>query len=297
MIAPHGPGSPFQLLFDDESSMPHSLPDAFRAVYPADWRIHLPKGRTYIYTNFGMSRDGKISYNEPGQEEAYYVTKADPHDRWIMALLRMRADTFMIGDTTLKLEKEHFETSGSVCPWTAEFIAPHDAEALAAQRAAEGLKPLPLLVVLSIDGNVDLNTSCFSSEDRQIVFATTAQGAQKVQEIGVPPNVDIHALGEQSADLNRLTQMLYSDYGSRQLLCEGGATLFANLLDQALVDEEFVTWCPTFVGRSRDRHRPSYTEGVAWMPDRAPYSKPISLQRGGDCIFLRTRCDYGNLSQ
>jgi hypothetical protein len=66
------------------------------------------------------------------------------------------------------------------------------------------------------------------------------------------------------------------------------------LLNLGLVDEEFVTWCPAFVGRSPERQRPSYTEGVAWLPDNAPYSKPLSLHRGGDCLFLRTRCHYGS---
>jgi riboflavin biosynthesis pyrimidine reductase len=86
--------------------------------------------------------------------------------------------------------------------------------------------------------------------------------------------------------------MLHSDYGIRNLLCEGGARVFANMLDAGLIDEEFVTFCPTFVGRSPDRFRPSYCEGVAWLPETAPYSKPISLHRAGDLLFMRTRCHY-----
>ena len=68
--------------------------------------------------------------------------------------------------------------------------------------------------------------------------------------------------------------MLHDDYGVRHLLCEGGARVFANMLDAHLVDEEFVTLCPTFVGRSPDLFRPSYTEGVAWLPPTAPRSNP-----------------------
>ena len=292
MTQPQGPGVPFQLLFTEESAPSPSLSDDFLAVYPGDWHLPDVDGRPYIYTNFGMSRDGRISYNEPGREDAVHVTKADPHDRWLMGLLRMRADAFMVGDTTMALEKYHFETAGDVCPWTSEFICPSDAAAFAAQRRAEGYRPHPLFVLLSLDGNVDLNLSCFAQPDRPIVLATTTRGAESAKQRGVPANVDIHALGEHAADLSRLAQLLYSDYGIRHLLCEGGATVFANLLDAGLVDEEFVTWCPTFVGRSRERHRPSYTEGVAWLPGSAPYSKPLSLHRGGDCLFLRTRCKY-----
>ncbi len=293
MTQPQGPGVPFDLLFSDEESQAPALPDDFLAVYPGDWHMPDVEGRPYIYTNFGMSRDGRISYNEPGQEEAVHVTLANPHDRWIMGLLRMRADGFMVGDTTLNLEKYHFATAGDVCPWTAEFIYPSDAEAFAAYRQSVGLPKQPLLIVLSLDGKVDLDESCFCHEDRPIVLATTTRGAETARNRGVPDNVDIHALGEEAADLSRLTKLLHRDYGICHLLCEGGANVFANLLDAGLVDEEFVTWCPTFVGRSRERHRPSYTEGVAWMPGSAPYSKPLSLHRGGDCLFLRTRCEYG----
>ncbi len=293
MTQPQGPSVPYQLLFADDADAPPSLPEAFRAIYPGDWCIPTVKGRPYIYSNFAMSRDGRISYNERDREEAYYITKANPHDRWLMALLRMRADALLVGDTTLKLEKYHFETSGEVCPWTAEFISRQDATAFTAQRKAEGYKPIPLLVVLSLDGNVDFNAFCFTQPDRHILFATTTRGVEKVRQIGVPSTVDVHELGAESVDLRQLVQLLHRDYAIRHLLCEGGARVFANFLNAGLIDEEFVTWCPTFVGRSHEHQRPSYTEGVAWMPEAAPYSKPISLHRGGDYIFMRTRCQYG----
>ena len=292
MTKPTGPSAPFELLFTNDADMPPSLPEPFRDIYPGDWHIPQVKGRPYTYTNFGMSRDGRISYNEPGMEEAVQVTLADPHDRWLMGVLRMRAEGFMIGDTTLKLEKYHFDTTSGVCPWTAQFISPDNTDAFTAYRQAHGLQPNPLLIVLSLDGDVDLSHDCFQGADRPIVVATTTKGAARVRELGCSTNVDVHSLGEEVADLKRLSQLLYTDYGISVLLCEGGATVFANMLDNGLVDEEFVTWCPTFVGRSRDHHRPSYTEGVAWMPGDSPYSKPWTLHRGGDCIFLRTRCQY-----
>lgn len=234
------PDTPFELLFTNEHEQEPALPKPFRDVYPGDW--HIPSGqnraqdRPYIYTNFGMSRDGRISYNEPGMEEAVQVTLGDPHDRWLMAVLRMRAEAFMIGDTTLKLERYHFETSGNTCPWTAEFIFPDNAAAFAEYRAENRLQPNPLFIVLSLDGDVDFNHACFQGDDRPIILATTSRGAAKVEELGYPPNVVVHNLGEEVADLKRLTQLLYTDYGISVLLCEGGANVFANLLDNGLVD-------------------------------------------------------------
>ena len=284
MSHPIGPGSPFQLLFDDEESLPASLPHEFREIYPGDWRIPAVAGRPYTYSNFGMSRDGRISFNEPGKEAAYHVTKGDPHDRWLMGLLRARADAIMCGDTTVRLETDHF--------WTAEFIFPPEAEAFADLRRSEGHRPIPQLVILSQDGNVDFAAPAFAHPDLHVILATTTRGAAVAAEIKIAAQLDIHALGEQVADLTRLCALLLADYGIKNLLCEGGSRVFANMLDQGLIDEEFVTWCPTLVGRGEGQARPSYTEGVGWMPDTAPYSKPLSLHRGGDCIFMRTRCQY-----
>jgi 5-amino-6-(5-phosphoribosylamino)uracil reductase len=242
------------------------------------------KGRPYIYSNFAISRDARISFNEPGQEAAVHVTKANPHDRWLMGLLRMRADAVIVGDTTVNKETGHV--------WTAEFIYPPDAVAFSAQRCAEGRRPFPLLVILTLDGRLNFDATCFGSANQQIVIATTSHGVAKVRDVTCAASLDVYGLGEDAADLRRLVQILQHDYYVNSLLCEGGARVFAAMLDAHLVDEEFVTLCPTFVGSRSSHLRPSYTEGIAWMPDSAPYSRPVSLHRAGDYLFLRTRCAY-----
>lgn len=284
MIQPVGLDTPFQLLFADQMGDMPSLPTAFRHLYPGDWQIEPPADRPYIYTNFAQSRDGRISFNEPQMVDASHVTKAFAHDRWLMGLLRVRAHAILVGDNTVRLEQGHI--------WTPEYIYPPEADAFNALRAAEGYAPIPMLVILSYTGQVDLSEARFQNPDLHVVVATTQTGAANVVTDLCTARVDVQVLGEESADLNRLAQILFSDYGVHHLLCEGGARVFANLLDAGLVDEEFVTLCPTFVGRNPEHFRPSYTEGVAWMPETAPYSQPISLQRAGDYLFMRTRCRY-----
>ncbi len=281
MLAPNGPGSPFQLLFADDAHEAPSLPAAYRHFYPGDWRMVEFPDRPYTFTNFGQSRDGRISYNEPTMRDASFVTKGDPHDRWLMGLLRTRCHAVLVGETTVNSESGHF--------WTPDFIYPDDGDALNDLRRSEGYAPIPLLVILSYAGKVNLAAYCFGRADQHIVLATTSAGAKAVEGVEVAAKLDVLDLGEVSADLHRLMAVLRCDYGVRHLLCEGGARVFANLLDAGLVDEEFVTWCPTFVGRDADHIRPSYTEGVAWMPDNAPYSKPVSLHRAGDYLFMRTQ--------
>lgn len=289
----NGLDAPFGLLFGpDEAALP-SLPEPFRAVYPGDWHTRQPGQRPYIYSNFAQSRDGRISFNEPGMQDASHVTKAFPHDRWLMGLLRCRADAILVGDRTVQLETGHV--------WTAEFIYPPAAPAFAALRRAEGYGPVPKLVILSFSGDLDFAEERFQNPALHILLATTTAGVARAQASGLAQQcaaqVDMLGLGEDAVDLTALARLLRAEYSIRHLLCEGGANVFANLLDAGLIDEEFVTLCPTFVGRSPGQFRPSYTEGVAWLPETAPYSQPLALHRAGDYLFLRTRCRYPNRSQ
>jgi len=287
MTSPTGLNAPFDLLYTEPVATP-SLPAAYRALYPGDWPMQSHTDRPYIFTNFAPSRDGRISFNEPDATDASFVTKADPHDRWLMGLLRCRCHAIMVGDNTVRLEPGHV--------WTPEFIYPPEAEAFNHLRRAEGYDPVPKLVILSLDGNLDFSEERFQNPDLHIILATTERGAAHAAGVNLAgqcsARVDILTLGADSVDLHRMARLLYSDFGIRHLLCEGGARVFANLLDAGLVDEEFVTYCPTFVGRSPEKFRPSYTEGVAWTPANAPYSQPVSIHKAGDYIFLRTRCLY-----
>jgi riboflavin-specific deaminase-like protein len=281
MVTPIGPGSPFELLFAEEQHEPESLAGGFRQLYPGDW--HLPRlpNRPYIYSNFAISRDGRISFNLPGQRSARYVTKAVPHDRWLMGVLRMKADAVLIGDGTIQAEPDYLSTPAS--------IYPDDAAAYCAQRQADGRAAIPLTVILSAEGRIPEDAECLHNDKQHLIVATTCKGAERVKALPHSNQLEVLELGETLVDLQQLVGILYKKYAVQTMLCEGGATVFGNLLQADLVDDEFVTWCPTFVGRSPDCFRPSYCEGVAWTPQSAPYSKPISMHKAGNYFYLHTR--------
>lgn len=281
---PIGPGSPFAILFTEDSNTTPSLPEAFRTIYGGDWHIPSIAGRPYTYSNFATARDGRVSYNEPGISSGGDVTNFNAHDRWLMGLLRARADAVLSGDGTLKIEPEHF--------WTAEFICPGDAAAFTALRQAEGRSHPPLFAIVSYGCDFDETSLCFQQPDLQIVVATTAQGYARGQAIRCKAKLDVHQLGEDSVDLARLSQLLYDEYYVRTLLCEGGPRLLGGMLAAGLVDEEFLTLCPSFIGETKEKFRPSYVEGMAFLPQSTPYSRPYSLRRAGDFLFLQTRCTY-----
>lgn len=287
MTNPQGPGTPFQLLFDDipqSNNGATSLPAAFQEIYGGDWQIPQHEGRPYIYTNFAQSRDGRISYADPGIATGGDVTGFNVHDRWLMGLLRARADAILMGDVTVNMEPEYV--------YCAETISPDDAPAFTALRKAEGRSELPLVVILSLTGQIEWQKPCFQDARSQILLATTNNGATAVTERNCAAAVEVVSLGEESVDLHKLVTFLHDAYGVKSLLCEGGSRVLANLLDAGLVDEEFVTFCPNFIGRTPTRHRPSYTEGIAWTPTTAPYSKPLNLRRADDLLYLRTQVSY-----
>lgn len=284
MSQPTGPGNPFQLLFSELEHSEPSLPETFRHIYPADWHLPTVESRPYIYSNFATSRDGRISYKIKGLEGGGDITGFNSHDRWLMGLLRVRADAILNGDVTVNVEPESI--------WTAEAVYPGDAAAFRTLRQEEGYKPKPIQVILSYEGKVNIEGACFQSAHSHIVVATTAAGAAYLAGVKCAAQVDVHCLGQEAVDLPKLIQLLYSEYGVRNLLCEGGAHVMANMLQSRLIDEEFVTLCPSLVGANTSDRRPSYVEGVAWRPDNAPYSKPIALLRANDHLFLRTKCRY-----
>lgn len=281
---PSGPGQGWQLLFNDLPAGPPALPPDYLALYPGDWQIPEIKGRPYIYTDFAISRDGRITYHEEGYVGGSDITQSDRADWWFMAFLRTRADAIMNGIGTVTLELD--------TPWTGAALYPDEAASFAELRRYFGHDKPPILTILSHDGRLNYEAAALQRDDMHVVLATTTAGAAHARQFAVGATLDIHDLGQDRADLSRTVAMLYSDYGVRNLLSEGGSTVQAGLLAAGLIDEEFVTWCPSFVGRTEDKFRPSYTEGVAWHPKNAPYSKPLSLHRNGDLLYLRTRCVY-----
>ncbi|MEZ4621024.1 MAG: hypothetical protein R2867_36745 [Caldilineaceae bacterium] len=70
------------------------------------------------------NRDGRISFADPGIATGGDVTGFNVHDRWLMGLLRARADAIVMGDVTVTMEPEFL--------FCAESISPNDAPAFTA---------------------------------------------------------------------------------------------------------------------------------------------------------------------
>lgn len=284
-VAPRGPSTPFELLFDDSDGPGRQLPDAWRRIYPTPWAIPSSGERPYVFSNFVVSRDGRVSFNEPGQMSGATVSGFDEHDRWLMALLRARADAIVMGDNTLRIEPDHL--------WTAEYIFPEDAIAFAALRSHEERAALPLQVFLSLEGDIDVSAAQVFAEDAfHVVLATTSRGAARMSELGpTRARVEVLELGDDAVDVPELLAVLRDRFGVETVLCEGGPRAYGSMLAAGCVDDEFLALSPLVVGAAVDAPRPSLIEGVAFPAAAPPYSRPLTLHRAGDLLFLRAR--YG----
>lgn len=278
----HGPGRAFDLLIDQEDRQGVAPPAEVERIY-AGWRLPAFEGRPYVFANFVISRDGRISFAVPGAAGGGAVSGNNRHDQWLMGLLRARADAVLVGDNTLRTEPEHI--------WTAESIFPEDAEAFAALRRSEGRRQTPLTIFASSAGNIHAEARVFSRPDSRILIATTDRGAEQARTLlGHRPNVDYLALGEDAVDMALLMHTLHQRHDVRSLLCEGGPTLYGSLLQAEQIDDEFLTLSPCLVGNPRGGPaRPGLVEGVGFMPGDGPCSRLVSVHRADDFLFLHSR--------
>lgn len=274
-----GPSSSFDLFFEKSSFQGTGLPPELRAIYGGDWLIPDTSSKVYSYSNFVLSHDGKISFNTPGHEGGGDVSGFNQHDQWIMALARSRADAVVVGANTLRTEPEH--------KWTADFIFPSDGEAFGEFRKIETRQPFPLQVMVTKSGDIARSAAIFES-NLNVLVATTQKGAEAVQKLKIP-NAEIRTYGEQEVDLAALYSSLHKDFDCRTVLCEGGPRLYASLITQDQLDEEFLTISPIVVGSSSENSRPSLFEGVALSPGNAYRAQLESVRRSGNHLFVRTR--------
>lgn len=277
-----GPGTDFELLLEESDEIASeeqiSLPEDFSDVYKGKWLI--PKDSQYRYSNFVMSHDGKTSFSIHGHEGGGDISGFNKHDQWFMGLARARADAVMVGANTLRSEPAH--------KWTAEFIFPSDSEAFQRLRKSEARLAFPLQVMVTRSGDINPSAAIFSDTSLEVIIATTERGAKRMNTLRLP-NAKTLVVGESDVDLRALNSKLFSDYGVRTLLCEGGPKFYGSMLVERQIDDEFLTMSPVMVGATVENYRPGLVDGIALEPANNFGGTLKSVRRAGNMLFLRTR--------
>lgn len=264
----------FELCYNaSEDTFP--LPPHIKAVYGPFGFPRPPGHRPYITSNFVMSLDGRASFRElQGRTGGQEISRSS-EDRWLMDFLRAHHDAQLMGASTLR-EEPGKDARG----WDFGI----DDEELRSYRQ-ETLKLRPqTVIILTASGNVDVSLPVFNSPRVEPWLLTTADGAKNLESrlkaIGREGTIKIISAGRgRRIDLAASIKLLRRRYSIRTLLCEGGPTVYGQLLQKRLIDEDFRTLSLQVLGHSTvpNIDRPSSYGDVSYKPETAPWFQLISL--------------------
>lgn len=276
-------------LYEREPEPAETLPSTLATLYGGGFIV--PEGTTahpYVLANFVSTLDGVVSYNRPGESGGGPISGESEGDHMVMGLLRARADAVIFGAGSLHDDSGHVRTPA--------FIYPALAGEYAAYREQLGRTELPLNVVVSGSGRVDLREPTFHTPGLRVLIATTSAGAARLASESLPPGVEARAIapsipntGQETISLTALLALLSDDYSVRVALTEGGPRLLAGFVSAGLLDELFLTLAPQLAGRDAANPRLALIEGLAYTPGAAPWSELVSLKRTGSHLLLRYR--------
>ncbi len=231
--------------------------------------------RPHALTNFVASVDGIVAVDPPNGTGAE-ISSGNGYDRAVMGLLRAVADAVVIGAGNLRAEGNHV--------WTAQRICPEMAGPYTRLRSSVGKGPVPLQVVVSGSGNVDLSREVFSGSAPSLVV-TTAVGAARLRAQRAKVSLAVVESGTGWISLASVFEAAQLRAGAI-VLVESGPTSTTRFFAERAVDELFLTRAPVFIGRSTEPSTLALIERRFFRPG-ALRGRLLSARRGGDYLFLR----------
>ena len=252
-------------LFEREGLPLFGLPAALATTYGGGFGLSRPE----LFANFVSSADGVVAL--PGGDESGHLISGDSEpDRFVMGMLRAAADAVLIGAGTFR------RAAGDL--WYPEAVYPAAGELFAELRRQLGLRPHPLLVVVTASGHIDPAQPAL----RDCLVITTPHGEARLRG-ALPSGARIAVLGAPPFRGGSLLDLLHAER-LQVVLTEGGPSLVGQLLQEGLIDELFLTTSPRLFGRRSGDERKSLVDGV----DLGGRSlKLSSVRRHESHLFLR----------
>lgn len=278
---------PLQICYNaSEDTFP--LPPQIRKLYgPFGLPASGDSVRPYISSNFVMGLDGRVSFRELKNLAGGRIVSRSAEDRWLMDFFRAHHDAVLIGANTLR-EEDGPDGLG----WD---FGIKDDELRAYRDDTLHLARLKV-IVLTGSGNIDANFHLFNSPRVEPWFITSPQGNEKLRfqlasRRDAEPKI-ITAGSGGHVHVARALQQLRQEHGVRTLLCEGGPTVYGQLIKNNFVDEEFRTISMQVLGQSSDPsiERPSAYGQASFLPELAPWFRLVSIHYALPFhVFLRIR--------
>ncbi|MFI5272746.1 MAG: dihydrofolate reductase family protein [Ktedonobacterales bacterium] len=272
--------APLETLYDAARGTAIELPPELAALYGDLW-LSPPAERPLVFANFVSTLDGVVALDEPGYEGGGAISGFNRHDKAVMGLLRAVSDAVVVGAGTLRSVPKSI--------WTAESIFPPLAGAYAALRTALGKPAVPLNVIVTARGTVDLALPVFASGKVPALIVTTPEGAARLAGETLPPSVGVaagHAASQVSAG-DVLDAVRAARPNATAVLVEGGPHLMAAFFNERLADELFLTLAPQAAGRDAAHKRFGLVEGALYLPEHPLKAALLSVKRSQDHLFLR----------
>jgi riboflavin biosynthesis pyrimidine reductase len=186
-------------------------------------------------------------------------------DRAVFATLRDLADVVLVGAGTVRVEG---------------YRPPRPSAERRARRVAAGRAEVPVIAIVSSRLDLDPTAPLFAAAEVAPVILTTDEAA------ATPfPGAEVVGCGARRVDVGRTVDVLV-ERGLGSIVCEGGPTLFAQLVAAGRVDELCLTVSPVLAGPGAGR----ITSGDAWDGPR-PVRLAGLLEDGG-LLFARYSFDH-----
>lgn len=274
-------------LYERPSAPPPSyLTDVLRARYDGDLLLSDTRRSPTVICNFVQTVDGIVSFKLPGRSAGGEISGHNQEDAFIMALLRACADAVIIGEDTFRNAPGHMWTAGHLYPTLAD-----EYKNLRRQVSKPTLHPLN--VIVSGRGHIDLDQPLFTHAEIQSLVLTTQRGAEHLRHrYGATLPAPILVLpGETTLVPSDIVASLHEEYGIHLLLHEGGPSLVASFLEQAWLNELFLTVSPQVIGRGPTGERPSFSGPLGLAPEQAVWGTLLSVKCAMESghLFLRYR--------
>lgn len=277
--------TPLESLFDAQRGIDIPLPPELAAIY-GQLRFPLQSDQPYIFANFVTSLDGVVSLEAPGRTGGGDISGNNKHDHMVMGILRAVADAIIVGAGTLRKSPNHI--------WTADHIYPPCSAFYQQIRHAMGKNTSPLNVIVTLEGNVNLNQPLFQSGEVPVLLITTTRGEQRLRQQAIPPSTEIVALKQSDeGELSALAilKVVRQARPGNLILSEGGPRLLASFFAERCLDELFLTLAPQVAGRDNTIERPGLVAGKLFAPEFPLWGSLISVKRETNHLFLRYAFD------
>ena len=205
-----------------------------------------PLQRPWLRVNFVSSIDGAVSVDNRT------AGLATPADQQVFALLRGLADVILVGAGTARAEG---------------YGGARSTAQLRTARVARGQHAVPPIAVVTASARLDPTSPLFTATDvAPLVFTTESADAGRRQRLR-SAGAEVHTVGETMVDLHAVLTML-AERDLLRVLCEGGPTLFGQLIGADLVDELCLTTAPWMASGAAGR--------ISAGPSTAP--RPMTLE-------------------